>query len=60
LKSSKANAPTKQQRDIKKGKLQHRLKENKTLNSKQIKMNQKKNRDRNLLEHFDFNCEIRL
>jgi hypothetical protein len=34
------------------------LKENKTPNSKHIKMNKKENKVKNLLEHFNFTFEI--
>jgi len=54
---SYTHKPTK--RILKKKKLQHRLKENKTLNPKHIKMNKKENRVRNLPKHSNFTCEIK-
>jgi hypothetical protein len=60
LKVNKVATPTNQQKEFKKKKkLQHRLKENKTLNPKHIKMNKKENRVRNLPKHSNFTCEIK-
>jgi hypothetical protein len=71
LKVNKVATPTNQQKEFKKKKLQHRLKENKapnknlclkenkTPNPKHIKMNKKENRVRNLPKHSNFTCEIK-
>jgi hypothetical protein len=60
LKANKTTTPSNQQRKIKNKKLQHKLKENKTPNSKHIKMNKKENRVRNLFEHSNFIYESKI
>lgn len=40
--------------------LQHKLKEDNTPNSKYIKTNKKENKVKNLPEHFNFTCEIKV